>query len=82
MTAQENNLLRELLEKKIQEYTAAIHELELMCEADDLQDEIEPSTRFLRAARRKAWEFQHELRQTDSNWAELTIEHLRECVEL
>lgn len=78
MTTEENNLLRELLEKKIAEYESGINVVIDHCEADDMEYEIQEETRYLRSALRDAWEFAYHLRETDDNYAELTLEHIRE----
>lgn len=77
MTVQENNQLRDLLEKKIQEYTNAIAYVTERCELDDMADEAFEETWHLRAARQTAKNFLHELRQPDDNWVEQTIENIK-----
>lgn len=76
MTTQENNLLRELLEKKIAEYRNGINVVLDHCDANDIESNEE--TRYLRSAMRSAWEFAYHLREADDNYAELTLEHIRE----
>lgn len=78
MTTEENNLLRELLEKKIAEYENAIDIVIEHCEADDMEYEIQEETRYLRSALHDARKFAHQLREADDNYAELTLEHIRE----
>lgn len=77
MTTQENNLLRELLEKKINEYQSAIEYVEQLCESDECPEEADEETRHLRIALRHARNFAYQLREADDNWVENTLDHIK-----
>lgn len=81
MTTQENAQLRDLLAKKIQEYTDAIDYIKERCEVDDLADGFLAESAHIRAARTIAKDMLNELRPTSTNYVEASIDNIKATQE-
>lgn len=77
MTTQENAQLRDLLAKKIQEYTYAIAYIKERCELDDMVEEFIAESAPIRAALALARDMLYKLRPTSTNYVEATLENIR-----
>lgn len=72
MTTDENNLLWELLEKKIAEYDHAINFISEMLDKEDAKEE----SQHIWVARTQANAILHHLRQ--DSYVEFTLDHIKE----
>ena len=81
MTTQENAQLRDLLAKKIQEYTDAIAYIKERCEIDDLSGEFLAESAYIRDARTIAKDMLNELRPTSTNYVEATLDNIKATLE-
>lgn len=81
MTTQENAQLRDLLARKIQEYTDAIAYIKERCEIDDMAGEFLAESAHIRAARTIAKDMLNELRPTSTNYVEATLDNIKATQE-